>query len=221
MKLPWLLLMFLGGGAASSLDVDTISIGNKIFSCYSKGIFDNGIAFQTQEPDDNLLMCTDQCGRHEPLAQSSLGTDVIRAHHIDPRTDHTSFLIDLDTLGTSKSILPNQSRHDPYANPTATFFIHSDAFHTFLAGLASELASQSDAHPARIEICGEKPPQQTEPEPEPSPPEYDPARAPSAVSSRRGAGGRAETRNPAPVNKAIAGMGAGLVGVMLVFTVFL
>jgi hypothetical protein len=54
---------------------------------------------------------------------------------------------------------------------------------------------------------------------EPSAPDHDPTEAldVASYSSRTWK----EVRNPAPANRVIAGMGAGLVGVMVVFTVFL
>jgi len=55
-------------------------------------------------------------------------------------------------------------------------------------------------------------------DPEPSTPDHDPD-YPDPASA--GASGGAQKRNPASANRAIAGMGAGLVSVMLVFVVFL
>lgn len=48
-------------------------------------------------------------------------------------------------------------------------------------------------------------------------PNHDPITESATSSSETGD----ESRNPAPVNRAIAGMSAGLVGVMVIFTVFL
>lgn len=54
-------------------------------------------------------------------------------------------------------------------------------------------------------------------QPDPSASSHDPDLDESSASPSK----RTETRNPASANRAIAGMGVGLVSVMLIFTVFL
>jgi hypothetical protein len=133
MKLNYVAAAALAGVANA---VPTITAtGSKFFTSDGNQFFMKGIAYQLVS--DDPLVDTEQCGRDAALMKT-LGANVIRVYHVDPKADHSGCMsefadagiyaiIDMDTFSTY--ILPE----DPYWNSTqvSAYGAVMDAFSSF------------------------------------------------------------------------------------------
>ncbi|KAB5586019.1 Glucanosyltransferase-domain-containing protein [Coniochaeta sp. 2T2.1] len=141
MRLSWFSVV---AGAVTANALPTITAtGNKFFTSEGKQFFMKGIAYQLV-PDDPLVD-TEQCTRDAALMKT-LGANVIRVYHVDPKADHDGCMaafndagiytiIDLDTFSTY--ILPetpywNASQRDAYAAVLDTFSKYDNSLGFFV-----------------------------------------------------------------------------------------